>query len=177
VRHHNIENQEESITLVQLQYPNPSSISSVSIEYHLHKSNGTLRIITTVEKEPVLTKESLHFRLSLPAKASQLIYGQSLLRYPQDQLPGSNREFICSDGEVRVRCPQFQMKVQSPDINLFEVGGIIDENQSKGAKVWDRKVQDWNELYLYIFNNYWHTNYMAEQGGTLQWGVQVLFEP
>jgi hypothetical protein len=55
---------------------------------------------------------------------------------------------------------------------LIEIGQPIDETQEMGAKVWKRDVQPIEQLYLYVFNNYWHTNYKAEQGGPIHFKVK-----
>jgi alpha-mannosidase len=164
--------------MATLQYPLPCSIDKIFVEYKLDKQSGQLTIDNTILKEPILTKESMHFSLGLPNQAKRLSYGLVPLRYPEDQLPGSNKEFICTDQNVVVHYDNFSLIIKSPDINLFEIGGIINENQINGAKVWQRNKQDIDQLYLYVFNNYWHTNYKAEQGGDpIHWKVQIEFSP
>jgi hypothetical protein len=164
--------------IVTLEYPPSSSIDKIFIEYQLDKKSGKLSIETNVLKEPILTKESLHFRLSLPQYCQMMTYGSAGLKYPQSQLPGSNKEFICSDGLIQMQYEGYQMVIDSPDINLFEIGGIMDENQSRGAKVWKRQDHDISQLFLYVFNNYWHTNYKAEQGGEpIRWKLTLQFIP
>jgi hypothetical protein len=173
-----LENHSETKEYVTVEYPQTSSIDKIFIEYHLDKKNGKLTIQNTVLKEPLLTKESLHFRLSLPMTCQSFIYGTDELRYPQSQLPGSNKEFICNDGLIQMHYGPYKMIIDSPDINLIEIGNIIDENQNKGAKVWKRQDQDINQVFLYVFNNYWHTNYKAEQGNEpLQWKITIQLLP
>ena len=160
--------------IVTIEYPPSSSIDKIFIEYHLDKESGKLTIENKVLKEPILTKESLHFGLSLPEQPISLHYGTAMLDYPKDQLAGSNKEFVCSDGDVMIEYRDYSMIVHSPDINLFEIGSVIDENQSRGAKVWKRQDQDISQLFLYVFNNYWHTNYKADQGGEpIRWQLSI----
>jgi hypothetical protein len=62
------------------------------------------------------------------------------------------------------RGSQYDWFIESSDLPLIEIGEPIDESQVMGAKVWKRESQNIEKLYLYAFNNYWHTNYKAEQG-------------
>jgi hypothetical protein len=66
--------------------------------------------------------------------------------------------------------------VFTPDCNLIELGSPIDEHQQRAAKVWKRGSQSVSPLYLYVFNNYWHTNYKAEQSGVFEVNVLVRVE-
>jgi hypothetical protein len=98
------------------------------------------------------------------------------LNYPSDQLPGSNKEFICVPEKFILQDSRFKITIYTPDCNLIEIGQPINEQQQFGAKVWTRETQDVSKLYLYVFNNYWHTNYKADQGGHLEFSFRVKVE-
>jgi len=145
---------------------------SADWEYHLNKKAGEIEIKVKIEKDSTLEKESLHFLMSTSANAERLTYGTTQLEYPTSQLPGSNREFICSEGSIVLHYSDYDWVIESMDLPLIEIGQPIDETQSMGAKVWKREPQVIEQLYLYVFNNYWHTNYKAEQGGTISFQVK-----
>lgn len=142
-------------------------------EYRLKKKEGVIAIKVQIEKDSTLEKESLHFLISPFKNAQQLTYGASHLQYPENQLAGSNREFICTDGPVILNYPNFQWRITSKDLPLIEIGAPINEDQTMGAKVWNRNAQSIEQVYLYVFNNYWHTNYKAEQGnGSIEFEIE-----
>ena len=141
-------------------------------QYRLNKKAGEIEISVKIEKDSTLEKESLHFLLSTNADAERLTYGTTPLEYPTSQLPGSNKEFICSEGNIVLHYMDYDWVIESNDLPLIEICQPIDETQSMGAKVWKREPQSIEQLYLYVFNNYWHTNYKAEQGGTLAFKVK-----
>jgi hypothetical protein len=115
----------------------------------------------------------LPFQLDNPT----LTYGdQTLLNYPADQLAGSNKEFICVSDHLILQDKKLKITVFTPDCNLIEIGQPIDEQQQLGAKVWKRENQSVSPLYLYVFNNYWHTNYKADQAGTFSLMLRVRVE-
>jgi alpha-mannosidase len=60
------------------------------------------------------------------------------------------------------------------DAPLVEVGAITDETPRESERrVWLRKVEPSTALFSYAMNNYWHTNYKADQEGpvTLRYAI------
>jgi len=56
----------------------------------------------------------------------------------------------------------------SLDAPLVEMGALTDERLHNGrARSWREDVAPGTTLYAYLFNNYWHTNYKADQAGPL----------
>jgi hypothetical protein len=56
----------------------------------------------------------------------------------------------------------------SLDAPLVELGAITDERVLNGrARSWRERVAPGTALFAYLFNNYWHTNYKADQSGPL----------
>ena len=108
----------------------------------------------------------------------QLSYGdkEKMLRYPLDQLPGSNKEFVCASQKIELNNGKRKISIQAPAFSLFEVGGIINEEKINGAKVWTRSNASVNSVFLYVLNNYWHTNYKASQGGHISYDVYLDIE-
>jgi len=145
----------------------------ITTTYRLDKDYGILEAEFKLDKLKNPGKESLH--LCLPFAHDQFSYGLggSVLQYPTNQLPGSNREFICTPETVFLRQGEHTIRIETPEVALVELGGIVDEHQERGAKVWKRNVQPTSPLYLYILNNYWHTNYKAYQEGEILFHVRV----
>jgi hypothetical protein len=130
-----------------------------------------------IDKKAIRDKEALHICLPFQLDNPTLTYGdQTLLDYPKDQLAGSNKEFICVADHLILEDKKFKITVFTPDCNLIELGAPIDEQQQLGAKVWKRENQSISPLYLYVFNNYWHTNYKADQSGAFEVNVRVRVE-
>lgn len=131
----------------------------------------------SIDKKAIREKEALHVCLPFALQNPTLSYGDAtLLNYPDDQLPGSNKEFICIPEKFILEDARFKITIYTPDCNLIEIGQPINEQQQIGAKVWSRETQDFSKLYLYVFNNYWHTNYKADQGGHLEFSFRVKVE-
>jgi hypothetical protein len=153
----------------------PNLNITVQFQPAAHPNEFLLRF--QIDKKAIRDKEALHICLPFQLDNPTLTYGdQTLLNYPKDQLAGSNKEFICVADHLILEDKKFKITVFTPDCNLVELGAPIDEQQQRGAKVWTRKNQSISPLYLYVFNNYWHTNYKADQGGVFEVNVLVRVE-
>ena len=151
--------------------------SGYTVTYTLQKNTGLLTAKYRLNKKMERNKESLHIAFPFSYTQPELEYGspQNRLRYPQDQLAGSNKEFICVEKELTLRTGGIKAVLASPLFALWEVGGLIDETRVNGAKVWKRDQQPVSTLYLYVLNNYWHTNYKADQAGIIEFTVSLQF--
>ncbi len=131
----------------------------------------------TIDKKAIREKEALHICLPFDLQVPTLSYGdQSVVSYPQNQLPGSNKEFICVTDHFVLEDAKWRITIYTPDCNLIELGAPIDETQTASAKVWKRQEQSISPLYLYVFNNYWHTNYKADQAGSFEFDIRIRVE-
>jgi hypothetical protein len=100
--------------------------------------------------------------------------GSHTLRYGKDQLPGSNVEFICVEDQLELRAvDSLRLIIRCPKVALFEVGALIDETKTNGAKTWKTSPQAQKPLFLYVLNNYWHTNYKARQSGRIEFELTL----
>ena len=88
----------------------------------------------------------------------------------------ANADFICTTNTFKLNYGKHTACVWSPQLNLVEVGNIVNEEQVNGAKVWEENTTDLSKTYLYLFNNYWHTNYKAYQEGFLGYGIDFWME-
>ncbi|MFM2135908.1 MAG: hypothetical protein RL021_1308, partial [Bacteroidota bacterium] len=150
----------------------------VTATYTLNKSVGVLDCRISFEKIEVREKESLHLALPFSLIRPRLRFGSNndLLEYGKGQLPGSNNDFICAEERVELDDGAVRLVIRSPEFNLFEVGEIIDESRSGGSKVWRQSGGNTANLFLYLLNNYWHTNYKASQKGTITFHVSISAE-
>jgi hypothetical protein len=148
----------------------------ITTTYALNKQSRSLEVRYTTTKLMNTSKESLH--ACLPIRHAHLEYGEDdqYLHYPEDQLPGSNYEFICTPHSLKLADGSQLYRLETPEVALVEIGGIIDEHRERGAKVWRREPQPTSPLYLYILNNYWHTNYKADQEGEIRFNVRLVAE-
>lgn len=153
------------------------SIDTFTITYVLDRSEHRLYCRYRLYKKKELNKESLHIAFPFRFKQPVIEYSTSYdrLRFNRDQLPGSNREFVCVENDITVQGNGIKAILSSPTLCLYEVGDIIDENKTNGAKTWKKENPSPSSLFLYVFNNYWHTNYKAWQEGEMEFEIELKF--
>jgi hypothetical protein len=153
-------------------------VQNLVVQYSWMKNTNRISVHVAFDKNETLEKESMHMAFPFEHSNWQLGYGDNdkMLNYPADQLPGSNKEFICASQKVALCNGKRTISIQAPAFSLFEVGGLINEEKVNGAKVWTRSNAPVNPLYLYVLNNYWHTNYKASQGGHFSYDVYLDIE-
>lgn len=155
------------------------SIDSFVITYRLAREEKRLYCHFRIHKQKELNKESLHIALPFNIRDPQIGYSTDYDRmyFNRDQLPGSNREFICVENEVTVEGKDIIATVIAPKIALYEVGAIINENKTNGVKTWKTENPVSSTLFQYVLNNYWHTNYKAYQEGVIEFETEITFRP
>ena len=120
-------------------------------------------IINTLDKEAVRTKEGIHFAFPFSVPQGQLRFdvAHGIVRPEEDQLPGACKNFFSVQSWVDVSNDQRGITWTTPDAPLIEIGTITAE------KRWLKETDNAQNFYSYVMNNYWHTNYKADQEGVI----------
>ena len=129
-----------------------------------------VELIDALDKAAVRTKESAHlvFPMEIPSGVLRADLGGSLVAFERDQLPGSCRDFVGVHSAVDASNETVGMSIVSLDAPLIELGAITDERRgADGARAWREHLAPGTHVFAYLLNNYWHTNYRAEQDGLL----------
>ncbi|MGC8669129.1 MAG: polysaccharide lyase family protein [Chthonomonadales bacterium] len=126
---------------------------------------GNLVMRNVIHKPMTLLKEAGYFafpfRLQQPRKAADWVdlpYG--VVQVEKEQLPGACREWYTANSFAAVSDGSVTAYLATPHAPLITVGDIF-----RGA--WRAHISASGTLFSYVFNNYWHTNYKAGQGGDL----------
>ena len=126
-------------------------------------------IINTIDKEPVRTKEGVHlgFPLHVPDGVLRYDVAQGIVRPEVDQMPGACKNFFSVVSWIDVSNEQRGVTWSSPDAPMVEIGAITAEQP------WIRTIRPAANFYSYVMNNYWHTNYKADQEGIVQFRYRI----
>jgi len=130
-------------------------------EYLLYDGIKRVEMVNTVEKVEVRAKEAVYFAFPFAAQTPALEYQiqNGWCRPNQDQMPGACREWFTPQNVVHVRDGDFSVAWATPDAPLVT---LTDINRGK----WLAHLPIKNgHVYSYAMNNYWFTNYRAQQGG------------
>lgn len=151
------------------------SIDTITMTYTLDRITSRLTCHYRFFKKKELNKESLHIAFPFAMQEPVIEYSTAYdrLRFNRDQLPGSNREFVCVEDDITIAGNGIKASLRAPALCLYEVNDIINEDKVNGAKVWKKTNTSPSTLFLYVFNNYWHTNYKAWQEGEMEFEVEL----
>lgn len=130
-------------------------------EYLLYDAIKRVDIVNTVEKDEIRAKEAVYFAFPFAAQTPAMEYQiqNGWCRPNDDQMPGACREWFTPQNVVHVRDGDFSVAWATPDAPLVT---LTDINRGK----WLAHLPIKNgHVFSYAMNNYWFTNYRAQQGG------------
>lgn len=167
-----------SVTLVEngparavLRIERKGSVSPVDTDLVVH-SDGTFDFINVIHKEETLEKEGGYFAfpfgLNTPNQTAAYVeapYG--IFAVDQEQPPGACREWYSVNTFAAAGNHAHSAYVAAPDTPLFTVGDV-----NRG--LWPNRLGgNRHVLFAYVYNNYWHTNYKASQGGDIRCAFSI----
>lgn len=129
---------------------------------------GRVDILDEIDKLKVRGKESVHigFPFSIPGGVVRIDNGWEAVIPGRNQLPGSNSDYYPVQRWVDISGAHEGVTLFSPDAPLLEVGAMTDETLNRaGTRSWRDGTPGSTVLFSYVMNNYWHTNYKADQEG------------
>ncbi len=144
----------------------------------LHAGSDAVTIVTHLDKTQVRDKEAVHFAfpLAVPGGTVRMEQGMAIVRPDTDQAVGANRNLYPVQRWLDASNADFGVTVVTPDLPLWELNGLTAEafKQADGREDWLRHSLPGTELIAYAMNNYWHTNYKADQPGPVTFRVSLL---
>jgi len=143
---------------------------ALSRELRVVRGLDRLEIVNTLDKSKVRDKESAHFAFPfrLPDGMVRLDVGWGIVRGGADQLAGACMDYLSAQNWVDVSGNDYGLTLATPDAPLIEPGTITDETKKAGGtRSWKNEWPGGTTLFSYAINNYWHTNYKADQEGPL----------
>ncbi len=144
---------------------------AITKQIRLYHGLDRVDILNIIEKrKPVREKEAAYFRfpLAVADPVTRLDLGWGVIRPELDQLPGSCKDYFSIQRWVDVSSREHGVTWATVQAPLVELGEISDEtSHNSGPTGWKRTSGSSSLLYSFVLNNYWHTNYKADQSGML----------
>lgn len=150
------------------------------VEYELthYKQTDYLHFAVIIDKKSIRDKESIHIALPFLLDSATVRVGldDSYITPEKGQIAGSNCDFYSVQRWIDVSNDNYGVTISSPQGALFEIGEMVDESPiNAGKKKWKTEAKSSSTLFLYAMNNYWHTNYKAEQNGKVRFEFVLKF--
>ena len=137
---------------------------AIRTEIRLFNDEKKIELIEDVEKQPEEKKEAVYFAFPFAMSHPRFQYEiqNGVVDPAKDMYPGAGLEWFSVQHWVSVNEDGVSATVMPLDASLVTLGDI-----NRGA--WpDSFGERTASIFSYVMNNYWHTNYRAEQGGAFR---------
>lgn len=125
-------------------------------------------MLNVVDKEKIRTPEGVHFGFALrvPGGVMRMDTPLAVVRPEEDQMEGACKNYFTVSRWLDVSNDQYGATWATIDAPLVEVGGIrVDVPKPFEPSGWLEHIEPSQTFYSYVMNNYWETNYKADQEG------------
>jgi hypothetical protein len=144
---------------------------SVSSSVTVYDELPWIDVENRLTKLPTLEKEAVYvaFPLAFTQPTVEIEVPLGRMTVERDQQPGSCRDWYCHAHWVWLHEGMDGVLWSAPDAPLLTLNDLF-----RGA--WRRTIAPDGTLFSYAANNYWHTNYAAQQHGalTLRYRLSLL---
>ena len=133
-----------------------------------------LDLFNRVDKSAVREKEGVFFAFpfNVPDGEVRLDMPLAVVRPEKDQIRGACRNFFAIQRWADVSGVDFGITLATLDAPLVQMGAIRTDVMDDAG--WLTRIESSPLLYSYVMNNYWETNYMAEQSGLIRFDYSLL---
>lgn len=133
----------------------------IHTEIRVYKNEKKIELIEEVDKKPELKKEAVYFAFPFAMSHPQFQYEiqNGVVDPAKDMYPGAGHEWFSIQHWVSVQQDGLSATVMPLDAPLATFGDI---NRGEWPTEFGQRP---GNVFSYVMNNYWHTNYRAAQGG------------
>jgi alpha-mannosidase len=139
------------------------------IEYRLYHVTKRIELLYDIEKKAVTDPEGIYIALPFQLSNGKLYFDVQggEVQAGVDQIPGSSNDWNTVQNYARLASPDAQILVASREAPLMQFGGINTGRYKAGALPASTHIYGWP------MNNYWTTNFNADQRGGHRWSYVV----
>lgn len=138
---------------------------NLMVEYRLYKVAKKIEVVYRLRKKAVTDPEAVYvaFPFEVENGKIHLDVPGGTIEAGVDQIPGSSNDWYTVQNFATARGNGLQVILGSPEIPLMQFGAINTGRYKAGA------VPQSTQMYSWPMNNYWVTNFNADQMGEFQW--------
>lgn len=133
----------------------------IETEIRVFANEKKIELIADVEKTPERKKEAVYFAFPFAMAHPQFQYEiqNGVVDPAKDMYPGAGHEWFSVQHWVSIQQDGLSATLMPLDAPLITLGEI---NRGEWPTVFGSRP---GNIFSYVMNNYWHTNYRAAQGG------------
>ncbi len=144
----------------------------ITNHYRLFPGEPSLELETVVDKAPLSSPHALYLAFPIALDAGARCHFETagaIVELDREQLPYSARHYLTTQRFIRLQDDGGGLTVACPDAPLWQVGGFSFGRHRDG--VVDRANA---MLAAWLTNNYWDTNFQADQSGELRFRFRII---
>jgi alpha-mannosidase len=133
----------------------------IHTQIRVYKGEKKIELIEEIDKKPELKKEAVYFAFPFAMTHPQFQYEiqNGVVDPAKDMYPGAGHEWFSIQHWISVQQDGVSATVMPLDAPLATFGDI---NRGEWPTEFGQRT---GNIFSYVMNNYWHTNYRAAQGG------------
>ena len=138
-------------------------------EVRLVDGRDRVEIADLIDKQAVRSVEGVHlgFRFNVPEPVVHINSPGTIGEPEKDQLAGACKNWFCVERWVDISNAKLGVTWATADAPLMELGGLTANlpRSQPNPNVYLKTIQPAAQIYSWVMNNHWHTNYRADQEG------------
>ena len=143
--------------------------NNLMVEYRVYNVEKKIEVVYRLRKKAVTDPEAIYIAFPYEVEAGKIhldVPGGNI-EAGVDQIPGSSNDWYTVQNFATARSERSQVVMGSPEIPLMQFGAINTGRYEAGA------MPQSTNMYSWPMNNYWVTNFNADQMGELQWSYFI----
>ena len=142
----------------------PEGTRSLNNYYQIINGLNKINLMCVVDKVKTYNPEGVHlgFPFNVPSGVMHIDLAYGIYRPEADQVKAACKNYFTPEKWVDISNQDYGVTWVTNDAPLIEIEEITTDANSYG---WIQSVKPAQTFYSYIMNNYWGTNYKAEQSG------------
>lgn len=142
-------------------------------EITIYEGLNRVDVKITVDRKKIYTPEGVHiaFPFNIPDAVNYINTAWADYRPEYEQIKGSCKNYYPVQRFVEVSNQKLGVTLIPIDAPMIEIGEIMTDANTYG---WRKSMENSSTIYSYIMNNYWGTNYKAEQEGITTFSYSII---
>jgi len=152
-----------------------SSGDTVTNSYRVFPRETGIELISEIHKQALEDPHALYLAFPLEPGNDATCHFETagaVVELEREQLPYSNQHFVTTQRWISLQGDQRGLSVACPDAPLWQVGGFTFGRHENG-----RVPRPESSLIAWLTNNYWVTNFQADQAGLLRFRFHLVPHP
>ena len=149
----------------------------ITVTYRLTAEDEALEMTAVVDKAPVAAPHAIYLPIPTTLDDAWNCHfetGGAVVELDREQLPYASRHYITTQRFIRIADQKHEVTVGTPDAPLWQVGGFtFGRHQEPDGRVTRERPM----LLAWLTNNYWNTNFQADQGGQMRFRFFIAPSP